>query len=290
MQNEITLSIENIHPFVRYVNLLQCKPGFNTGFRKLYNYYFLYVHKGKGMFTMEDRSFDAVAGDLFFCRPGVPNAIAADNKDPFLLTGVDFDFTCNNCHKKNIYPVQADLFEPAHITELVGFTDFEGFPDKISLADDNHIRTKLCDMADKYNLKKSHWNQYINGIFLSVIILVAQRIEQQSYGMQNTYKGDDIIQFLTENYMNTLSNTQIAARFHYHHDYISKIVYAYTGMTLKQYIIDLRIKAALDLLIHSDIDIANIACACGYDNLQYFYRVFKSKVGISPGYFRRVRK
>jgi AraC-like DNA-binding protein len=287
MQNQIRISIEDIHPFLRYINLYQCKPGFKTGARKLYNYYFLYVHKGKGTFTIGNQIFSAVSGDLFFCQPGVSNDITADQEDPFLLTGIDFDFTNHHREVKQIYPIQPDLFNPSLIHEIISFTDFEGFPDKISLPDDQVIRTKLYDMNNEYNFQKTHWNPYVNGILQAFIILVAQRLTQQGLGVKNPGKGDEIVQFLTENYMHGLTNPQVADRFHYHPDYINKIVYAYTGITLKQYIIDLRIRAALNLLVHSDMNMEAIASAVGYENLQYFYRVFKKKTGLVPGYFRQ---
>jgi AraC-like DNA-binding protein len=62
-----------------------------------------------------------------------------------------------------------------------------------------------------------------------------------------------------------ITNQTIAERFHYHPDHINRIVLSYTGMTLKQYIINLRIRRAVDLLINTDADISSIASSIGYD-------------------------
>lgn len=87
--------------------------------------------------------------------------------------------------------------------------------------------------------------------------------------------------------MRGLTNKELSREFHYHPDHISKVVLEHTGMTLKQYVIDLRIRAALNLLVYSDMSIKSIAAASGYDNVHYFTRIFKNKTGFPPGYLRQ---
>lgn len=117
-----------------------------------------------------------------------------------------------------------------------------------------------------------------------------QHVIQKSGGGQEGCRGDEIIKFLTQNYMRNITNQDIARCFHYHPDHINRIVYSYTGMTLKQYIIDLRIRAAIDLLLHTDLDISEIASEVGYENVYYFSRIFKKKTGYAPSCFRQYIK
>lgn len=281
------ISIKDIHPNLRIINLYPCKSGFHSGSRKLYDHYFLYVHKGKGSIAIRNHEYAAVSGDLFYCPPGVPNYIKADDADPFLLTGINFDFTKNHLDNKLLYSIQAELFNPAHVTEHVKFTDFEGFPDKISLPDDTTIRQLIYKMIQQFDEQKRFWDLAASGMLQTIIIIVVQKVTQNNAGVGGSCKGDEIIRFLTENYMHPLTNEQIAQRFHYHPDYINRIIFSYTGMTLKQYIIDLRIRSAINLLMHSDADISEIASSTGYENVYYFSRIFKKKTGYAPSCFRQ---
>lgn len=286
----IQLSIQDIHPNLRFINLYMCKPGFYSGERMLYDYYFLYVHKGRGIILIGDNEYTAVTGDLFYCPPGVVNSIRADNSDPFLLTGINFDFTQNHRKNKLLYPIQRELFEPDCVTEYVQFTDFEGFPDRINLANDTNIRELIYNMLRQYKEQKRFWELSTAGMLQTFIASIVQRIIRKSVRGKEASKGDEIIRFLIENYMQKITNQTIARRFHYHPDHINRIVYSYTGMTLKQYIIDLRIRAAIDLLLHTDADISEIAFNVGYENVYYFSRIFKKKTGYAPSYFKQYVK
>ena len=55
--------------------------------------------------------------------------------------------------------------------------------------------------------------------------------------------------------------------------------------------IHLRMTNAMNLMEHTDYNIAQIADAVGYDNPSYFRRLFQKHTGMSPSeYKRQVRK
>ncbi|MFD0711923.1 helix-turn-helix domain-containing protein [Paenibacillus sp. GCM10027626] len=70
--------------------------------------------------------------------------------------------------------------------------------------------------------------------------------------------------------------------------YLSRYFKEQTGMTLTEYINGKRMKAAEDLLKHSDESIQNIVYKIGYYDQSSFIRKFKSKNGITPGDFRKM--
>lgn len=51
---------------------------------------------------------------------------------------------------------------------------------------------------------------------------------------------------------------------------------------LSKYINGLRINYAANLLLNSNQSIAEVSYLCGFQNLGYFYRVFKQEYGIPP--------
>ena len=77
--------------------------------------------------------------------------------------------------------------------------------------------------------------------------------------------------------------------FGFHKNYISAMIKEYTGMPLHRYLNRVRISHALDMLNDGDIPIGEIARLCGFCDIYYFSRYFKSAVGVSPSEYRRTR-
>lgn len=60
----------------------------------------------------------------------------------------------------------------------------------------------------------------------------------------------------------------------------------YVGISPRQYIINIRMTKAKDLLMNSMFQVSEIAGLAGYDNALYFSRLFKKTWGMSPSEYR----
>ena len=56
----------------------------------------------------------------------------------------------------------------------------------------------------------------------------------------------------------------------------------YFGISPKQYLIQLRMNRALELLTENELSVKEISFACGFTDEKYFSRAFKKKFGYSP--------
>lgn len=61
---------------------------------------------------------------------------------------------------------------------------------------------------------------------------------------------------------------------------------ALTGLGPSQYIRSFRLAKAKDLLLHTDLPIISIAAECGFSDQNYFSRIFKKEMGITPTEYR----
>lgn len=100
-------------------------------------------------------------------------------------------------------------------------------------------------------------------------------------------KLDPVFKYVLENY-NQNVNSKTAATLAYLNDaafcrYFKKC----TGKTFSQFVNNVRITHATQLLTESSMSIANICFECGYKNLSYFNREFKSLTGETPFDYRR---
>ena len=71
--------------------------------------------------------------------------------------------------------------------------------------------------------------------------------------------------------------------------YLHRIFKAATGASPQEYLLDLRIRKACDLLQRTDLSVSIISRSVGYEDTLYFSRLFKKKKGVSPTGYREGR-
>lgn len=97
----------------------------------------------------------------------------------------------------------------------------------------------------------------------------------------------NIKNFIHQNYQNdSLSVKSVSDYVMRSSPYVCTFFKAETGQTLNQYITDYRIKKALLLLEDSRYKIAEVAAKVGYSDVNYFGKIFKKAVGLSPSEYR----
>ena len=80
-----------------------------------------------------------------------------------------------------------------------------------------------------------------------------------------------------------MSLKKIAEQFHLNPSYISQLIRSETGLTYTQYLTELRITKAKELLRTSSLTLAEISEAVGFNDYFYFIKKFKKEVGVTPG-------
>ena len=94
-------------------------------------------------------------------------------------------------------------------------------------------------------------------------------------------------EYLERNYMNPVSLTEAAALAHVSPNYLSTLFRKNTSMRFSDYVLRVRLEKASQMLAGTDLYVYEVAKACGYEDVQYFVRVFQKNYGISPMSFRR---
>jgi len=69
--------------------------------------------------------------------------------------------------------------------------------------------------------------------------------------------------------------------------YLSQFFKSKTGKTILEFVTELRINKAKELLMQTDLSLNYIAEEVGYYNVSSFIRRFKQVEGITPGEFRK---
>lgn len=104
---------------------------------------------------------------------------------------------------------------------------------------------------------------------------------------ENDININQILEWTRINAFNGISVSDIADRFNYNKDYLSRYFKKKTGKTLQSYIHALRISKAKELLVGTRQSIQVIAQRVGIDDEKYFMRLFRKYEKMTPTEYRK---
>ncbi len=96
----------------------------------------------------------------------------------------------------------------------------------------------------------------------------------------------DILQLLNSPDAFTKSVDDIISETYYSHATVSNAFRKYLGVTISDYLIDLRLEHAAELLANTSMSALEVCSAVGYDSFSYFIKQFKKKYGVTPHKYR----
>lgn len=70
--------------------------------------------------------------------------------------------------------------------------------------------------------------------------------------------------------------------FHYHRNYYNLLFRKYKGMTFKEYLLEVRMKRADELLRTTELPVNKIVQIVGYKNTSHFYHLYEKRFGHAP--------
>jgi two-component system response regulator YesN len=96
----------------------------------------------------------------------------------------------------------------------------------------------------------------------------------------------DIQDYMVEHYASSLTLISIAEAFYINPSYLSQLFMKKTNTTFLQYLTNIRIKKAEDLLKKTDLKVYEISSQVGYKDPKYFSKIFERTNGSKPVDYR----
>lgn len=247
---------------------------------KVYEIY--YLNSGTRKFFIEGDIFTISKGDLVLI-----------DKDVMHQT----TFTSNKTHERTYV-----LFTDRYITPLIekyGRECIETcFSQKVFTIPagrreyvENLLYQLECEYKNPDNYSDKLMECYITEIMLFLIRYVDYIGDEVVRELSAT---DEIMQlaakYIIENYNKILSLKDVADYVNMSSTYFSKRFKVTTGIGFKEFLLNIRIKKASQLLLNTDYKITDVAYSCGFNDSNYFGDVFKKIKGLSPLQYRKNRE
>ena len=93
--------------------------------------------------------------------------------------------------------------------------------------------------------------------------------------------------FIEQNYKENISVDEVATACNVSPAYLHKIFKNTLGITPGNYLLNIRISVAQNLLVNTHQSLIEIAFNCGFNSQSYFSDCFKKNVGVTPKNFRK---
>ncbi|WP_426452449.1 helix-turn-helix domain-containing protein [Paenibacillus sp. S-38] len=97
----------------------------------------------------------------------------------------------------------------------------------------------------------------------------------------------EIKAYVEEHFHEPISLADLSARFYINPYYLSQLFKQKTGDTYLNYLVQIRMNKAKELLAMTDQKVYEICQAVGYSDSQYFSRLFEKSTGCKPSEYRR---
>ena len=96
----------------------------------------------------------------------------------------------------------------------------------------------------------------------------------------------EAITYIHQNFKSRIDVEQLAEMEHMSGTVFREVFHRHTGVSPNEYIIRQRMSAACRMLLQTGENVGAVAAAVGYQDPFYFSRIFKKKVGMTPGEYR----
>lgn len=162
---------------------------------------------------------------------------------------------------------------------------------------DNQAKEKIIDYLFEliqYQEKNNKIRSRI--VVLKIIELLVTKLLEKELFIQEKHDDEtyelvtSIMEFLDYNYASKIALDDIAKLTNYNRTYLSTVFKKKVGITIFEYLRNVRMERALQELKQSDDLIVNIAYNTGFANIQVFNREFKKMYHMTPKQYRNQQK
>ena len=238
-----------------YVHKCSGKSTFRLWPEKI-NYYDLTILiSGKLTYTLDGENYDLKSNDIMLLPPGT---LRTRDQQPECVDYISFNFTilpdANLSLDRIMYNAVSD-----DIKKIVSLISQE-YPSPY-----NHSKAKLISI--------------LNYILYELLDRIA--IKSTNQHVKN------IIKYIEENITKNLTLKDISKEIALTKEYTAFVFKKATGRTVTEYINERKMILAKDLILHEDMSLSELSVYLGYNNYNYFFKLFKQYYKVSPAKMKK---
>lgn len=254
-------------------------PSFKMGYEHIHSYYEIYYLKsGLCTYTVNKKKYHLKPGDIFIVAPGDSHSTYYEGSNPCERVAI---YCRLNRFLPDFWTSHAPLKEKFHKTSRVVLKE-----------NDCHTIDAILDLMLKEKEQIQKFTSEIMNLLLCQLLLSIDRsgifvYECLDQPNDHSIDIDQALRYIDLNYHQPITLEDVAENINLTPTYLSRKFKLVTGTTYKEYLTQIRIRQASQLLLTTDDSITKIAMDCGFSSSNYFKDSFKKISGVSPRTFRK---
>lgn len=152
----------------------------------------------------------------------------------------------------------------------------------------NRIKRMFHDMYEVYDTQPEgyllRFNSLLYEMLFTLIHSYSYKLAQKQINKNNKYLNrlKEITTFLNTYHNEQITIYQVADKFGYNPDYLSRFFKKYMGLTIIDYLYEIRINYVYQDLVDTDLNVNEIFGNHGCSNYRVAMKFFKSRYGCTP--------
>lgn len=257
--------------YITWAGHRHCTPEHSVGPRLLDTYKLVFVLSGSGYLKSDGQDLKTLnQGDLFVLYPKEKHHYYADPENPWELMWISFNGTLSETLLRDVGLSETNNVLSNILTHSIQRTV-------------QTIINSLGDTADTHRLCATG-QLYILFAYLKQLTEVKQKRSEEMKQSSCVWRA---MRFIEHNYYLDIDVEMLCEHVNYSRSYLSRTFRAETGMTIPEYITQIRIQNAITLIKDSQMTFKEIALSVGMKDCFYFSKVFKKTMGETPREFRK---
>nr|VVV06418.1 HTH-type transcriptional activator RhaR [Aliivibrio wodanis] len=207
-----------------------------------------------------------------------------------------------NCWNKPVWSEDCSVLSLLFGRRQVGFSlvskrkGEEGFYDVQKYSIQTRTGHAIDNILEALNAlaREPNKNQIDEYLLLALLSYSKTMLGEPNDVISPKKRSEDLYQgiciYIQENFHRSIDRNNIASRFNISPNHLSRMFRQQGHMTLADYITWVRIERAKFMLKKYTFRLTEVATRCGFQDVNYFYRVFKKKTSYTPSDYRTMVK
>ena len=249
-----------------------------------------YVYEGTALVHTESGVKKLNAGDFVFIKPNTSHSLTlAEENVKTSMWMCDCIFT-----QRYFERVACEYFDIRALS-CYSLYNMLNSDDSfvIKLSDDNaqNVKHLLWMIAHEYNHYTVGSDVIIKRALVNLLVYITRMYEYETTSLSGVvsknHEIDELAKYIRSNFSYDLSLEFLAKHMNLSREYLSRYFKKYMGKTISEYLLEVRIEKAKQMLRTTTNSISDICEYCGYASISNFQKAFKKVTGVSPSQYRK---
>lgn len=158
----------------------------------------------------------------------------------------------------------------------------------LTMPPDNHVQEYLRDLITIYDAESNALTAdlYAAALLTQLLTDILRVTEEERHWMGIPKSVGQARDYLTAHYNEKITLDDLAARYAVSKYHFQKQFKHFIGYTPNEFLLQLRLNRAKELLRQTDSPVSQIACDVGIQNVSHFINLFKKQEGTTPMGYR----